>query len=66
MRMCCLRTALFLYLEARGADFLIAVKNCRHKDVQAIREQGDLLALAPSRPRLMRMDPVTASATACR
>ena len=28
----------FLYLEERGADFLIAVKNSRHKGFQVIRE----------------------------
>ena len=32
-----MRTALFLYLEQRGADFLIAVKHSRHKAFQLIK-----------------------------
>jgi hypothetical protein len=32
-------TALFLYFEQRGADFLIAVKHCRHKGFQVIKDR---------------------------
>jgi len=34
-----MRTALFLYLEQRGADFLIAVKHSRHKGFQLIKDR---------------------------
>ena len=36
---CCLRTALFSYLEQRGADLLIAVKHSRHKSFQVIKDR---------------------------
>jgi len=35
----CLRTALFSYLEQRGADLLIAVKHSRHKSFQVIKDR---------------------------
>ena len=35
----CMRTALFFYLEQRGADFLIAVKHCLHKGFQVIKDR---------------------------
>ena len=34
-----MQTALFLYLEQRGADFLIAVKHSRRKGFQVIKDR---------------------------
>jgi hypothetical protein len=34
-----MRTALYLYLKQRGADFLIAVKHSRHKGFQLFKDR---------------------------